>query len=597
MMRVGVLQQTYSPHKVVKAQAPVQTSRSDWPVGDLFSQDPQRVTALLGCVMHDRNQIIHKIGTDTPFMDQYQKNTQALRHHIVENSEYIRKQFMSQGVAEDSRSRFIHVICDTAHTYQGRTGDEYSTLFAAANYLLEKKTSRLATDSRANMRYFLNPAKAQYPIQTIYGKTASSAYAEPALVSETFGNILFRMTPTDDIVFSPVFLHYLNTKQVYIAQIPPQQATWEALDDDQVFDGFGYKKLTDRDAVAHYRWLTERAYGEEFTTYLTRIGHSSDTNDYPFQARKDLLEELSKKYWLLGHGSLSHPSAAVAESDFQGVSVLTPERNSSPQRRPLTRPVNRSHQKVQALPGPHSHLSPGSLIASDRRDEEGSWGEWHDGALHEEGYNSSENPSRGRWLRSESTSSRDSSTDSKHDAKGRPKSSVSRPTHLEDARSQSQGEYRRLLDTSSDGASSGSENSANRVGYYGSFSRDSREVPPRNSLAGHRQRPAYVPPLRGNMYGHPDIHTRQDQRDTAGLWKSFQAAAPSESRKRKPEQPPMESKFRYIAPSYVERITYMEPEKSIKPRYYIPVIQKRQKDMAYKIGSFFKKLFFAIRMR
>ena len=59
----------------------------------------------------------------------------------------------------------------------------------------------------------------------------------------------------------------------------------------------------------------------------------------------------------------------------------------------------------------------------------------------------------------------------------------------------------------------------------------------------------------------------------------------------------MESKFRYIAPSYVERITYMEPEKIIKPRYYIPVIQKRQKDMAYKIGSFFKKLFFAIRMR
>jgi hypothetical protein len=643
---------------------------------------------------------------DATLLREYQKNLYSFHQNLYAKAAILETTFQ-HATQDTTKLFFIHAVCDAAHTYtyDPNAGPRLQNL---ANRLLDTQLKLFETnDSYIPKSKFLSDGKS---FRSSYIRNAKGIY-EISHYGAHFGNLLFRLTPdTGELCFSPLFIHYLSKNLSKVAKVDAEAYRYEDLATDAHFNtsGAGFKTLTDRDAVAHYRWLTENASGEKFTAYLASIGDQTDATSYSLEARKTLLADLSKQYWHLGHGSISHASAAVVGTQFQGAAVplnlvpthlaggqglelsgspynldyatqsgsvqtrielnesdsssenphlamwlrgastssidsstdskndaMQPLRDkrrtkssvSSPTRfRPLARPAKGSHQPVSSYPhallGQPSPLSAASLIKANPEqlrwgldlknegassDEEGSLFQWSsdDGALVAVGYRSAANRPRALFPLA-STSSSDSNTDSENDAmqpqthryKRRPNPSVSRPTPLEDARSLSHGEYQPLLATSSRDASSGSENSANRVGYYGSFSRHSRKVPHRNSRAGHLQRPADVHPhLQWNMHGHPDIHTRQDQRATAGLWKSFQDAAPSESRKRKSEQPPMESTFRYIAPSYVERITYMEPEKIIRPLYYIPVIQKQQKDRAYKIRSFFKKLFFAIRMR
>lgn len=299
--------------------SPKKEAPTVWPVADLFSTNVHKQTKLLNTIIDQRNHIIHNLENEA-WIEAYLKNEKLLYAKIQSYStESIKSQFKSY-VPKDERALFIHIICDVAHQHP-----QAKYVCLAADYLLEKKIDRLSTHSFAKQKDFLSPTKSEFPIQTIYKKTETTLH--PVMAPGAFGNILFRFTATEDLVFSPVFMDYLkDTLPARVAAIDPQEKKWASLQNDEMFFKMGFKKLTDRDAVAHYLWLTEKATKEEFAAYLYRVGTTPAPEIDSPANRKATLQIASSQYWR-GHYAAkqrtSHTASKVMASAVPEQCVYT----------------------------------------------------------------------------------------------------------------------------------------------------------------------------------------------------------------------------------------------------------------------------------
>jgi hypothetical protein len=336
-------------------------SGQTWAVADLFSTDTSKKEKLLSHIMEDRSSLIQRWVSDidqaTNHADTYSQNTKALYTEIARNTLDSIKSAFKSNLSKNYRSIFIHVICDAAHL----TGLKH--ICEAANYFLIQKTDRLAKTSFAAYDSFLNPRHIKTPIQTIY--TQSTTGAAPVLAQQTFGNILFRLTSSDDIMFSPVFLSYIerDAAKASTANIPAQKVTWDTMSDDDMFYEMGFKKLTDRDAVAHYRWLTEVATPEEFAEYLSRIGTETAPTPDTIEHRQATLKRCAQNYW----AASIDPSSTAAPDDShldESAKILNAAIHASAQKRTF---------ETQTSPWPHTRSTTSPSAPSDSEQEEGNY--------------------------------------------------------------------------------------------------------------------------------------------------------------------------------------------------------------------------------
>lgn len=296
-MNARVLQST-SPnvyqHHAAKDGASQKPSR--WAITNLLStQDAKQYKFLSKVYIPGRTATNQRQYDD--LRSKYQENAHSFHQNLYAKAAFLETIFQ-HATQDKTKLFFIHAVCDAAHTYTYAPNAD-PRLQNIANSLLNTHLKLFEIDGYIPKTSFLSDGTT---FKSIYLKDTKDMYVV-APYGPHFGNVLFRLTPhTGDMCFSPLFINYLNRD---LSGITPKAYRYEDLAKDEHFytKGSGFKTLTDRDAVAHYRWLTETHSHAAFTTYLTNIGHSADKTEYTFQERKDLLAELSKNYWRLGHGA------------------------------------------------------------------------------------------------------------------------------------------------------------------------------------------------------------------------------------------------------------------------------------------------------
>lgn len=225
---------------------------------------------------------------------------------------------------------FIHAICDAAQ-YACEAGIEAEGLKTAATVLLAENKSILD-------KGYVAPQKIDSPdthvFRTLYMLEEDSLVAAP--YSPSFGNTLFRLQDKDTLLFSPLFMAHAQGR--HFSRIKPSQYTWEGLAEDSLFQGekgiFPFKSLTNINAIAHYRWLTEKATLSEFQAYTTKIGLSiQQVTDTP-ENRKAWLQLGSQGYFgalpvagVSGHLVQSSP---IAPGKTDVATHMTPSRVQMP---------------------------------------------------------------------------------------------------------------------------------------------------------------------------------------------------------------------------------------------------------------------------
>ena len=268
---------------------------SQWAITNFLStQDEKQYKFLSKVYIPERTASM--TAKDNDLRNNYLKNFHSFHRDLYSNAPILEEIF-KRATKDTTKLFFIHAVCDAAHSYTYAPNAD-PRLQNLANRLLDAHLGLFQKNSYIPESKFLSNKTS---FSSLYLKN-EQGMCVVAPYGPHFGNVLFRLTPNGDICFSPLFINYVNRD---LSTVDSKECRYENLAKDRHFytsGPVGFETLTNRDAVAHYRWLTEVASHTEFTTYLTHIGHTTHKDEYQCQERKALLAELSKQYFCLGQG-------------------------------------------------------------------------------------------------------------------------------------------------------------------------------------------------------------------------------------------------------------------------------------------------------